>query len=343
MTVTRTTRLDIYRWSEDLDAFTRSQMDTSHENLESKVAIFLSGTSLPTPAEEHERSFFYKTDDEVIYYFDGTDASGNWVPLGQFGTVGQMATLAYGDSDSAGVINAAARIDHKHELPEVDLTNYVTKSTLLNKGDLFVATSPSVVGNLGVGADGAVLTTDSSTSTGLKWQAIDISSLVPRSTVDAKGDLLVGTNNDVVDNLPVGTNGQMLVANSASASGLMWSGGPTMQAFYEKVRSHGTVTSNLGVGDTYNVEALTLGANISLTLYAGDLTPGTTGSSYALTLIVTNDATAGRVLSFPPSVKWPNGLRPNEDRAASRTNVWSLISYDGGATWFGFLSGRGFS
>jgi hypothetical protein len=42
------------------------------------------------------------------------------------------------------------------------------------------------------------------------------------STVDAKGDLLVGISNDTLDNLTVGLNGQFLRVNSATPSGLDW-------------------------------------------------------------------------------------------------------------------------
>lgn len=42
------------------------------------------------------------------------------------------------------------------------------------------------------------------------------------NTIDAKGDLLVGTGDNSVDNLAVGTNGQILVANSATTTGLQW-------------------------------------------------------------------------------------------------------------------------
>jgi hypothetical protein len=40
--------------------------------------------------------------------------------------------------------------------------------------------------------------------------------------INAKGDLLVGTANDVVTNLPVGSNGKLLMANSAEVSGVEW-------------------------------------------------------------------------------------------------------------------------
>jgi hypothetical protein len=48
----------------------------------------------------------------------------------------------------------------------------------------------------------------------------DTASIIP--TVDAKGDLLVGTADNTVDNLSPGTNGQVLTANSATATGLEW-------------------------------------------------------------------------------------------------------------------------
>jgi hypothetical protein len=40
--------------------------------------------------------------------------------------------------------------------------------------------------------------------------------------IDAKGDLLVGTANDVVNRLAVGINGQVLVADSSETTGLKW-------------------------------------------------------------------------------------------------------------------------
>jgi hypothetical protein len=48
----------------------------------------------------------------------------------------------------------------------------------------------------------------------------DTASIIP--TVDAKGDLLVGTADNTVDNLSPGTNGQVLTANSATTTGLQW-------------------------------------------------------------------------------------------------------------------------
>lgn len=50
-----------------------------------------------------------------------------------------------------------------------DLAAKTSATTLTTKGDLYVATAASTPARLGVGADGAVLTADSSTASGVKW------------------------------------------------------------------------------------------------------------------------------------------------------------------------------
>jgi hypothetical protein len=50
----------------------------------------------------------------------------------------------------------------------------------------------------------------------------NIANALTVSTVDAKGDLLVGTGADAVGRLAVGTNNQLLAADSSTASGLKW-------------------------------------------------------------------------------------------------------------------------
>jgi hypothetical protein len=54
------------------------------------------------------------------------------------------------------------------------VTSAVDQSSLTSKGDLFAATSKEKVGVLTAGADGFVLTSDSSKPTGLKWGEVEI-------------------------------------------------------------------------------------------------------------------------------------------------------------------------
>lgn len=60
-----------------------------------------------------------------------------------------------------------------------------------------------------------------------RWNALgmpNVQDAVPRTLVDAKGDILVGTSNDALARLPVGTNGQVITADSTAENGLAWKG-----------------------------------------------------------------------------------------------------------------------
>ncbi len=58
---------------------------------------------------------------------------------------------------------------------------------------------------------------------GSAWQLVDSASGISPSLIDAKGDLIAGTANDTVARLAVGTDGFVLTADSAEATGLKWS------------------------------------------------------------------------------------------------------------------------
>ena len=51
---------------------------------------------------------------------------------------------------------------------------------------------------------------------------LDPSGSVSKGIIDAKGDLLVGSANDTVDNLSLGTNGYILTVDSAQTLGIKW-------------------------------------------------------------------------------------------------------------------------
>jgi hypothetical protein len=51
---------------------------------------------------------------------------------------------------------------------------------------------------------------------------LDPTGSVSKGIIDAKGDLLVGSANDTVDNLSLGTNGYILTVDSAQTLGIKW-------------------------------------------------------------------------------------------------------------------------
>lgn len=56
---------------------------------------------------------------------------------------------------------------------------------------------------------------------------LDPSGSVSKSTIDAKGDLLIGLSDNTVDNLTVGSNNFVLTADSTQTLGVKWSALPT--------------------------------------------------------------------------------------------------------------------
>ena len=80
------------------------------------------------------------------------------------------------------------------------------------------------------GTTGQVLAKASGTDMDFTWTAID-----PLVILDAKGDLITATAADTPARLAVGTNDQILTADSTTATGLKWatpgaSGGMTLLA-----------------------------------------------------------------------------------------------------------------
>ena len=95
-------------------------------------------------------------------------------------------------------------------------------ATVDAKGDILVGTAADTIGRLPVGTNGQVLVADSSTGTGLAWSSEADPTAIAKTIIDAKGDLIVGTAADTPARLPIGTNGQYLVANSSATEGVAW-------------------------------------------------------------------------------------------------------------------------
>ena len=72
------------------------------------------------------------------------------------------------------------------------------------------------------GTTGQVLSKASNTDLDFTWVAQDDSNAIQNAIVDAKGDLISATAADTPARLPVGTNGQVLTADSTQSTGLKW-------------------------------------------------------------------------------------------------------------------------
>jgi hypothetical protein len=72
------------------------------------------------------------------------------------------------------------------------------------------------------GTTGQVLAKASGTDLDFSWVAQDDSNAIQNAIVDAKGDLIAATAADTPARLAVGTNGQVLTADSTAATGIKW-------------------------------------------------------------------------------------------------------------------------
>jgi hypothetical protein len=72
------------------------------------------------------------------------------------------------------------------------------------------------------GTTGQVLAKASGTDLDFSWVAQDDSNAIQNAIVDAKGDLIGATAADTPARLAVGTDGQVLTADSAEATGMKW-------------------------------------------------------------------------------------------------------------------------
>jgi hypothetical protein len=121
--------------------------------------------------------------------------------------------------------------------------------------------------------------------------------VIPKTIVDAKGDLIAATASDTVSRLAVGTNDQVLTADSTAATGLKWatpaSGGQTL---ISTTTLSGAATSITSIPSTYKhlflditgiVAALTGGYTITIQVNSD------TGSNYGFYRVYTS--TSGTV------------------------------------------------
>jgi hypothetical protein len=147
---------------------------------------------------------------------------------------------------------------------------------------------------------------------------------VAKSIVDAKGDLIAATAADTVSRLAVGTNGQVLTADSAESTGLKWvtstSGGMTSLA-----------TGNLS-GTSTTVSITTTGYK-QLVCYVKDVVCTTdwywkiqlnsdTGSNYSQTNQYNNTASALTTSNFVDSGFVSYG--PVEGTDTNAFGVWTI-------------------
>ena len=201
-------------------------------------AGFTVGSDLPSPAVGNDNFFVIVTVPGSYSPPGGggpyTASQGDWFlsngTAWQYLNVG--ADLPIASTGTAGIVELATTAETQTGTdttiaitPAGAAATYVPITALTAKGAIISASGANVASTLPVGADGYVLVACAAATTGLCWIGTPPPG-IPCAAITAKGDLLTGTAPSTVTALSVGTDGQVLFADSTCATGLKWSSVP---------------------------------------------------------------------------------------------------------------------
>lgn len=63
----------------------------------------------------------------------------------------------------------------------------------------------------------------------------------------------------------------------------------------------------------------------------------------SFTLVLTNDGTPGRTITWPASVRWPDNSAPTGNTIVNKTNIYTFLTINSGTTWYGSLDKKNYS
>jgi len=100
------------------------------------------------------------------------------------------------------------------------------------------------------------------------------------------------------------------------------------------ISSAAATTVNCRLGNNF---AFTLTANTGLSVQNVPVT----GRLYNMTLFITQGATPFSI-TWPVAVKWPGAIAPTLSSTSGKIDIITLVTYDGGVNWFGFIGGQNY-
>jgi len=136
-----------------------------------------------------------------------------------------------------------------------------------------------------------------------------------------------GVTSDMVDLMPVSMQGGVLTTQGPQGAV------GDMSLAYDSVNKSGAVA--LTEADLPSTPEWRLTGNVTLTLPTPAATPKRSGT---ITLILTQDGTGGRTITWPASVKWPDGIVQQPASAANSISFINLLWT--GTYWFGLVGGK---
>lgn len=251
--------------------------------------------------------------------------------------VGIGTTIPTATLNVAGIVSATSFYGDG-----INLTN--TGSTLsAASGSQRIVLTSQTSGTMTASSTDADITFDSNSNTlntvGLSASGIATAATLNTTTLNATtGNIVTG----VVTTLS-GTNSTYAssTVTNLNVTGVTTTGflsGAELINYSEALYAFG----NTGATPSFalrNGNFITATLNANITSMTFDLTGcPTTTASFGFTLVLTNDGTAGRTITWPGAVKWPNASVPVRTTTANRSDIYTFFTYDAGTSWWGNLS-----
>jgi len=163
------------------------------------------------------------------------------------------------------------------------------------------------------------------------WTAIDGSGggggfANPMTTA---GDLIKATSGGTATRHAIGTDRQYLATSNTS---IAWRDDAPLATDLSVSGSHDI---DYGLAATHD---LTLTGNATFTLSGA-----VTGQSTDLRIVLRQDGTGSRTVTWPGSITWAGGSAPTLQAAADAVDTIGLLSVDDGTTWLGYYDQTGTS
>jgi hypothetical protein len=164
--------------------------------------------------------------------------------------------------------------------------------------------------------------------------------IITAGVVDAKGDLIVGSADDAVARLGVGTNGQVLTAASGATYGVQWSDPAAVGVFTESITFEGATANDyettLAVTDPTADRTITLPNASGTVALTSDIPSSTSGLSEGTNLYFTDERAQDAIGNSVGT-----GLSYNDSTGAVSVNTSVIQAVVSGVsdTEIGYLDG----
>jgi hypothetical protein len=230
-------------------------------------------------------------------------------------------TQAFSDSAVAGTSLKAARIDHKHAMPALDLSGYVTKSTY-DAHTILYATTDNTPAALVVGEQTVV-----GRATGGNITALAIDSDL--SSVSANDDTIPSAKaTKAMGDSKLPLAGGTMTGKATNA------GKDEVGKTYTPASGAQTVALDCSVNNIHIVSGNASGTAITFTI------TGATNSQVFIVSILQGDTTVSTITSWFSTIRWSGGSAPTLTATLNKRDTFGFIrtaadQYDG------FVIGQG--